>query len=72
MSKKFTESRNLTRKYAVKSLKPLLETIKKNLNAKMNYIDYIHVCTIFLVSNDKNISKIKNTQSKKLCNLLLK
>ena len=35
----------------------------------MNYIDYIHVCTKFLVSNDK--SKRLKTQSKKLCNLLL-
>ena len=26
---------------------------------------------MLLVSNDKNISKAKNTQSKKLCNLLL-
>ena len=49
----------------------MLETTKKNLNAKMNYINYDHVCTIFLVSNDKNISKVKNTQSKKVCNLLL-
>ena len=49
----------------------MLETIKKNLNAKMNYIDYVHVCTTFLVSNDKNISKVKNTQSKKLCKLPL-
>ena len=32
----------------------MLETIEKNLNAKMNYI-----------------SKVKYTQSKKLCNLLL-
>ena len=48
----------------IKILNKMLETIKKNLNAKMNYIDYIHVCTIFLVcniSNDKNISKVKNT-----------
>ena len=37
----------------------------------MNYKDFIHVCTIFLVSNEKNISKVKNIQSKKVCNLLL-
>ena len=34
-------------------------------------INYSHVCTKLLVSNDKIISKAKNTQSKKLCNLLL-
>ena len=44
-----------------KSLKTISETIKNNLNAKMNYIDYVHFCTIFLVSNEKNISKVKHT-----------
>ena len=46
-----------------KSLKPILETIKNKLNARMNLIDYVHVFTILLVSNDKNIIKLKNTQS---------
>ena len=36
------------------------------------YIDYVHVCNAFLVSNSKNISKVKETQDKKLCNLLLR
>ena len=38
----------------------------------MSYTDYVHVCNTFLVSNNKNISKVKETQDKKLCNLLLK
>ena len=38
----------------------------------MSYIDYVHVCNTFLVSNNQNISKVKETQGKKLCNLLLK
>ena len=38
----------------------------------MSYIDYAHVRNTFLVSNNKNISKVKETQDKKLCNLLLK
>ena len=42
------------------SLKTMLETIKNNLNATMNYIDYVHVCIIFLVSNVKNIIKVKH------------
>ena len=46
--------------------------VKNSLNCKMNYIDYVHVCNTFLVSNNKNISKVKETQDKKLCNLLLK
>ena len=38
----------------------------------MSYIDYVHVCNKFLVSNSKNIFKVKETQDKKLCNLLLR
>ena len=36
----------------------------------MGYIDY--VCNTFLVSNNKNNSKVKETQDKKLYNLFLK
>ena len=39
----------------------MLETIKNNLNATMNYIDYVHAWIIFLVSNVKNIIKVKHT-----------
>ena len=51
----------------------MLETIKKMLKwiTQIILINYIHACTILLVSNDKNNSKAKNTQSKKICNLLL-
>ena len=38
----------------------------------MTDIDYVHVCNMFLVSNNKNISKVKETQDKNLWNLLLK
>ena len=61
----------LTKQKAVRSLKAMLQTIKNNLNARMNHIDYIHVREIFLVSNEKNISNVKNTTGKKLCNLML-
>ena len=37
----------------------------------MSFIDYVHVITKFLVSNDKNIYKICKNQGKKLHNLLL-
>ena len=43
------------------SLKTMLETIKNSLNATMNYINYVHVCIIFLVSHVKNIIKVKHT-----------
>ena len=45
--------------------------VKNSLNCKVRYIDHIYVCDTFLISNNKNISKIKETQDKKLCNLLL-
>ena len=37
----------------------------------MSFIDYVHVITKFLLSNDKNIYKIRKTQGKKLHNLFL-
>ena len=38
----------------------------------MRHIDYVHVYSMVLVSNNKNISKVKGTQDTKLCNLLLR
>ena len=38
----------------------------------MSYIDYVHVCNTFLVSNSKNISKVNETQDNKLYNLVLR
>ena len=37
----------------------------------MSCIYYVYICNTFLVTNKKNISKVKKTQDKKLCNLLL-
>ena len=44
---------------------------KKNLYNKMSFIDYVHAITKFLVSNDKNICKIRKNQGKKLHNFFL-
>ena len=46
--------------------------VKSSLNCKMSYIDYLHVSKKFLVSNNTNTSKLKETQDKKLCTLLLR
>ena len=54
----------------VKSLQQKVTELKKSLNCKMSYINYVHICNMFLVSNTRNISKVKKTQVKKLCNLL--
>ena len=45
--------------------------MKNNLYNEMSFIDYVHVITKFLVSNDKNIYKIRKNQGKKLANLFL-
>ena len=46
--------------------------VKKSFDCKMNYIGYVHICNAFLVSSNKIFSKVKETQDKKLRNLLLK
>ena len=63
----------------VKTLEKIDFKIKKAIlnldfliSCRKRSVDYVHVCNTFLVSNDKNISKVKETQDKKLCNLLLK
>ena len=38
---------------AVKSFQQKVIEVKKILNYKMSYIDYVHVCHTFLVSNNK-------------------
>ena len=56
----------------VKSLQQRVIVVKNSLNCKMSCIDYIYICNTFLVSNHKNILKVKETQDKKLCNLVLR
>ena len=53
-------------------LQEMIIEFKNSLNCKISYIDYVHVCNMFLVSNNKNISKVQETEDKKLCNVLLK
>ena len=38
----------------------------------MGLLDYVHICSTSLVSNNKNIFKVKETRDKKIYNLLLK
>ena len=35
----------------------------------LKWIDFHHVCNLFLVGNDKSISKHQNIQDKKFCKL---
>ena len=48
-----------------------IASMKNKLYNQMSFIDYVHVITKFLVSNDKNIYKIRKNQGKKLHNLFL-
>ena len=44
--------------------------MKDVLHLEMCFIDFVHVTTIFLVSNDKAVSKIQKTRGKKLHNTI--
>ena len=46
-----------------------LKSIKEWLHERMIFVDFSHVCTIFLVSNDKRICTAVERQSSKLINL---
>ena len=48
-----------------------ITSMKNSLHIEMSFIDYVHVVTNFLVLNEKNISKIRKNQGKKLHNLFL-
>ena len=44
-------------------------TLKKLIKNKLSIIDFAHICCLFLVGNDKKITKVKETHCKKLKNL---
>ena len=56
---------------SIRALNNKITSMKNNLYSEMSFIDYVHVITKFLVSNDKNIYKIRKNQSKKFHNLVL-
>ena len=43
--------------------------LKKLIEKKLSIIDFAHICCLFLVCNDKNITKVKEAHCKKLKNL---
>ena len=65
MSKMFFKQEVDNKQKALKMLQEKFIDVKNSLNCKMSFIDYVHVCHTFLVSHNKNISKIKETQNKK-------
>ena len=49
-----------------------ITSMKNNLYSEMSFIDYVHVITKFLVSNDKNIYEIRKNQGKKYLTILIR
>ena len=47
-----------------------LGLLKNHLKASMNVIDYAHICSIFLISNDKILTKQKDIQDRKIIRLI--
>ena len=56
---------------SIQALNNKITSMKNDLYSEMSFIDYVHIITKFLVSNDKNIYKIHKNQGKKLHNLFL-
>ena len=48
----------------IRAINTKITSMKKNLYNEMSFIDYLHVVTKCLVSNDKNIYEIRKNQSK--------
>ena len=43
--------------------------LKKLIKNKLSILDFAHICCLFLVANDKKITKVKETHCKRLKNL---
>ena len=55
----------------VRPLNLKLVCLKDSIKYVMNFIDFVHITTVFLASNNWNISKIRNVHCKKLAIYLL-
>ena len=55
----------------IRALNNKIISMKNNLHNEMSFIDYVHVITKFLVSNDKNSYKIRKNKGTKVHNLFL-
>ena len=67
---KLLKQEMVNKKNDLNAAKNHLAEVKKNLMKELSWIDYHHVCNLFLVGNDKAISKHKETQNKKLVKLI--
>ena len=63
-------NQEISNKYKrVRNLNLELIHLKDSLRYDLNFIDLIHITTVFLTSNNRYISKIRKVQNKKLGNL---
>ena len=61
-------NQEISNKYKlIRNLNLELVHLKDSLRHDLNFIDFIHITTVFLASNNKNISKIRKVQNKNLC-----
>ena len=59
----------INKKRRVRSAKKDLSSVKNELMFKLKWTDFHRVCNLFLVGNDRSISKHQNIQDKKSCKL---
>ena len=59
----------INKKRRFKLVEKDLLLVKNELMFKLKWIDFHHICNLFLTGNDKSISKHQKIQDKKFCNL---
>ena len=59
----------INKKRGVRLVKKDLSSVQNELMFRLKWIDFHHVCHLFLVGNDRSISKHQNIQDKKFCKL---
>ena len=65
---KLLKQKIFTKKKSSRTLRRDLSSVRNELSLKLSFVDLNHVCNLFLIGNDKTISKHKQTQIKKLNN----
>ena len=61
----------INKKRRIRLVKKDLSSVKNELMFKLKWIDFHHVCNLFLVGNDRSISKHQNIQDKFFLNFLI-
>ena len=69
--KRMLKEKIIIKKNKIKQYLLELNSIKKQLQSKICFVDFCHVCTLFLNINNKKLSRAKSIQNRKLSNLVL-